>query len=629
MTLASIGLAVVTKKKTEECLPIIFMGTIVVLYVFYCMNFLHVGRFFVYAALLELIIMGAILIFKSEELKKNFFNDYFTIPIALFIFLSIAIIIFAHNLRPNLWDELRLWAAEPKAMFYIGKLQIGNDAVLYPEMQSYPPAMSLLAYFFISLSGKYFEATPFISMAIFGFALIISALKNITWKMWQIIAFFAAIIILMPCILTIGSSEMGGDWAYYYLTLFIDMILGTLVGFGLFLAVKNPFENWFSTVRFSLALFVMPCIKNTGALFATIIFLVALAIKFFGKNHREKEIFFKTKSNIIAMIISILSVALSYFSWQILINAKGSGEYADIFAFAITKSTIKIFCEVLTSWGKISLVIYFAVFIVLDLLITFLIKDIEKKNMLIAMIGMFVVIVIFYIGYLNTYSDYFASIIRYSSLLLFMMYVYLFMRFASSIKSFEFRRLKSLDGKIYVRRFFTMLITIAISFALLVATFACLGLWKKNVQKNNKSKRAKQIAVDICNKISEDIRSDEFSTKNPAKVYIVFKGPYRKNSQLHETCLYETIGTVCYIKNVSYDNALMFSNQDELDLYEKAMEHDKESEVKLSVLLKERLAKEEYDYIYVDDIEEVEESIINGVIDSDERILPKTLFALK
>lgn len=630
MILASIGLAIAIRRKTEECLPIVFLGTIVVLYIFYCLNFLHIGRFFVYAALAELIVMGAILLFKSDEIKKKFFKDYFTIALAIFIGLSIAILIFAHNLRPNLWDELRLWAAEPKAMFYIGDLQIGNNAVLYPEMQSYPPAMSLLAYFFTSISGKYFEAAPFISMVVFGFALIVSALKKITWKMWPLVAPIVAIIIIMPCILTSGASEMSGDWAYYYLSLFIDMILGTLVGFGLFLAINKPFDNWYDTIKFSLAMFVMPCIKNTGAVFAFIVFLVALAIKLFDfkADHRVVSLNAKRKY-IVAMIVSILSIAISYFSWQLLINIKGSGEYADIFAFSIGKETIKIFCDVLVSWGKIPLVVFFAAFIVIDLLITLLLKDIKKRDMLIAMIGMFVAIVIFYIGYLNTYSDYFASIIRYSSLLLFMMYVYLFMRFTSNIKIFEFARLKSLEGKIYTRRFFTMIIIVAASIAILVVSFTCLALWKKNVQINSKANRAKEIVKNINLLICENENVDNFSIKSPAKVYIVLKGPYRKNSQLHEACLYESIGTLCYIKNVSYDNALMFSNQDELDLYEKATEHDRNSEAKLSQILRERLAKEEYDYIYIDDIEAPEENIVKGAISGSKEVGPKMLISLK
>ncbi len=617
------GLAIVSKHKTEECLPIVFMGTIVVLYIFYCLNFLHVGRFFVYAVLLELIIMGAILLFKSDDLKKSFFRDYFTPALAIFIGLAIAVIIFSNGLRPSLWDELRLWGASPKAMFYIGKLQIGNNAVLYPEMQSYPPGMPLLGYFFISLSGSYLDSTPFISMILFGFALIISALKKVSWKMWPLIAPIVAIIVIMPCVLTFGASEMGGDLAYYYVTLFIDMILGTVAGYALFLSVNKPFDSWFKIIRFALVLFVMPCIKNTGTLFGGVIFLIALAIVLFDTKRKV------IKEKVIAMVVCALAIIVSYCSWQLLINTQGSGEYADIFAFTISKSTIGTFNEVLLSWGKIPLIIFFFAFIIIDLLITFIAKDIEKKSMLIVMIGFFVVSVIFYIGYLNTFSDYFASILRYSSLLLFMLYTYLFMRFISSLKTFELARVKALSGEFYVNRFITRLILIAVSIALVITTFVAFGLWKKNFSANKKLSSAKKIVECMNQKILMDERADNFSIKSPAKVYIVLKGPYRKSSLLHETCLYESIGTLAYVKNVCYDNAIMSSNQEELDLYEKAAEHDKQAIAKLSQLLKNRLINEEYDYIFIDDTEGTDEEIIKGVLGSEGSIEPQTLFSLK
>lgn len=623
MVMASMGLAIVLRRKTEECLPIVFMGTIVVLYIFYCLNFLHVGRFFIYAALLELIVMGAIVLFKSDELKKNLFKDYLTLPLAIFIGLSIVIIIFAFDLKPNLWDELRLWAASPKTMFYIGNLQIGNDAVLYPEMQSYPPAMALLSYFAISLSGNYLDATPFIVMSILGIAILVSALKKITWKMWPIAGAVCAIIILMPCILTIGSSDMGGDWAYYYVTIFIDMILGIVTGFALFLAVKNPFSNWFDTLKFSVVMFVLPMFKNTGAYFAAIIFLIALVILLVNSkanNHHTKGQ--TKKSLIISIIIPILATAVSYFSWQLLINIKGIGEYTDIFAFAITKKTLSVFFNSFVTWGKISLLVYFIAFIILDILITFFIKDIKAKDMLIASIGILVLAIIFYIGYLNTYSDYFTSLLRYSYVLTFMLFTYLFMRFISSIKTFALAPLKSLEGKIYGNRFFTMIIIIACSLALLVATFVSLALWKKNVHVNDTYKRAEEITKDISGRVDKE----KFTVKNPAKVYIIFKGEYSKNSLLHETCFYESIGSCACIKNVSYDNIVFFMNSDEVELYDKAAKDDSKAKSKLSTILIDRLVSDKYDYVYVAGLTKTDEDILKNITDTKNEIKEGALF---
>ena len=50
MAVSAVALAIVTGRKTEDTLPVIFTGTVVFLYGFYCVDLLLVGRILVYIA---------------------------------------------------------------------------------------------------------------------------------------------------------------------------------------------------------------------------------------------------------------------------------------------------------------------------------------------------------------------------------------------------------------------------------------------------------------------------------------------------------------------------------------------------------------------------------------------------
>ena len=262
--LCGAALGILTNRRTEECVPVVIAGTIVFLYFFYCVDLLLVGRIVLYAGIVALLVAGVLHLVKKKE-GKAFLRTFFSPGIVLFLLLSVLFMIFSANLKPSVWDELRLWAAMPKAIHFSQSLQVGEGALLYATMQSYPPGMALVVYFFTSFSGGFSYGSIFAVYFIFAAALVLPAMKERSWKQWYIFPAVFFLLILMPVLLTVSGREASGDWNYFFTCLYIDPILGCLMGHAFYLAVQRPSRDWFSCLAFTLVLFVLPAMKNIGA----------------------------------------------------------------------------------------------------------------------------------------------------------------------------------------------------------------------------------------------------------------------------------------------------------------------------------------------------------------------------
>ena len=534
------GMSRIFNRRIEECVPVFLTGTIVFLYIFYIFNLLLIGRIAVYAVCAGFIAAGVFF-------QKKRRTGCFTPGILLFLALSALFVIYAISMMPSVWDELRLWAAMPKALHYSEALQVGEGSLLYSTMQSYPPGMALLIYFFTAFFPSYSYGAAFAVYWIFVASLVLPAFRNLKWHQWYLLFPVFFLFVLFPVLLTINGGGPSGDWAYYYTSLYIEPTLGCLFGYALYQAIKKPFASAFSTASFALTLFVLPTLKNIGAMYACVVFAAAVLLyiaagrksakassdtdgfaaeasaavrmnsqseETFGEPeiecHKDSEsrecsnssVIFgeldiqchkdsetevnnqencmdshmefksaasfdelriesetncktdvevmehraeshnaneesnksaKTGKPILSMLLCLLSIALSYISWQLVINLLGTGEFID---FKLTEFTGEKFVNVLgglTSWGHIPFVYMIIFFIVAGLLTTFLLKDLSWKEALIIGLGVVVSFLLFLYGYVSHYGLMLSSIHRYTSVFTFACFVYLFMRIFSGV----------------------------------------------------------------------------------------------------------------------------------------------------------------------------------------------------
>ena len=79
--------------------------------------------------------------------RKEILKNLFTPGLLIYSLCFILIYFITRNNDVLLWDELRLWGAYPKILFYDGSLQLDGDAQLINIMRSYNPGMPLFLFY--------------------------------------------------------------------------------------------------------------------------------------------------------------------------------------------------------------------------------------------------------------------------------------------------------------------------------------------------------------------------------------------------------------------------------------------------------------------------------------------------
>lgn len=255
------SISVLSKEKSHKGIQAGTLFTICILYVFYCLNLLAIGRLILWT-----IGLGTTLyILYHKNTRAEFLKKILSPCSVVLLFLAILIYIYTKEYSAILWDELRLWEIVPKAMHYSEALQLGDKAYVAREMQSYFPGMPLFVYFLTSFTIAFHENEIFLGYAVFAYILL-CGLWDVSWKNFVRITVTSSVAILLPCVFT----SHGGDFGYFYASLFVDIPLGIIAGF-VFAEVAlsdGKSESACTRIRLIMSLAVLTILKDSGILFA-------------------------------------------------------------------------------------------------------------------------------------------------------------------------------------------------------------------------------------------------------------------------------------------------------------------------------------------------------------------------
>jgi hypothetical protein len=303
-----------TKRRAEEAIPFTITAIIGILFLFYIVNKLLIGYYIILVIIIAIYLYAACIILYKGPIKKEkgsirqYAKRLFTPGIAIFTVLFLVLDVITHDNLVGTWDELRLWAAYPKALYFTNQLQLGSDALIYNIMQAYPPGMALFQYFIQRLSGCFVEAKLFWAYGIFTVSVLLPALRNIQWKniLW--------IILITVCILIVPMlfSNSGLDGLSMYRSLYIDPMLGLLFAYCLFLSFQEGFSDLYATMRFALGLGALVLLKNTGVALGVMALVISAYLE---KNHGRS--LFKGKGSG-RLRIRFVSAAICMFGFYLL-----------------------------------------------------------------------------------------------------------------------------------------------------------------------------------------------------------------------------------------------------------------------------------------------------------------------
>lgn len=300
----SAPLALLSRKKIEELLPISIMGIIFVLYLCGLFGNLSIG--FHLILLLSIISLGLFLFLFHRDRKS--WTSLLITPGLMAFCLLLFIVYWGHQDRVfSEWDEFSHWGLVIKNMFFLDKL--GNAPEATTSFRGYPPAASLFAYFGIKLSGCYNESDAFRSANLFLFILILPIFKRATWKRPVHIFVLFLFLLLLPPLFNETALT----------TIYVDTLLGFMFAFVLYeyftannLVLELPF--------ICLPLFSLPLVKSSGTGLALIAFIIIFLDVFFIQNHLSKKL------RAFLTVLPLISALAGKFSWDIYLKLTDTQE---------------------------------------------------------------------------------------------------------------------------------------------------------------------------------------------------------------------------------------------------------------------------------------------------------------
>lgn len=304
--------ATILKRKFEEGIPLYFLGVTFFLYLFYIFDFLKLGLFIIVFASFIFYILSISYVIKNKNFKEVI-KRLVTPGTLCFIIIYFIMWFLTRNSLLYLFDELRLWGAYPKVLYFTDKIQLG-ETLLYDgmSMNTYLPGMPLFQYFCMKILRGFQENYLHFSFCLLGASLFLPLLKSVEWKKSYMIIPYVLFIVFTPMIF----YNNGFDEGYYYKSLFIDSILGLAIGYNFYLLCKNPYENKFNIINYMLSLSLVYLLKENGIIFVLISLFFSIVMElFYYKNKDYKKI-----KNYKSLIIPIIFVLFLIISWKVTLN---------------------------------------------------------------------------------------------------------------------------------------------------------------------------------------------------------------------------------------------------------------------------------------------------------------------
>ncbi|MGL5125793.1 MAG: hypothetical protein ACRC6U_07365 [Fusobacteriaceae bacterium] len=425
--------AYVLDLKIEEALPITNFIIVILLY-FSGILFLDLNIGLITLGILNIGFLVKFFKDKKTEKGKVFTESGLIYFCIIFMFA----ILFPYNRQFISWDEFSHWGLVVKNMYALN--HFGNLKEATTSFKGYPPAMSIFQYFFIKLSGSYKENFAFSAMIFFNLSLLSPLFKNIKSKIESVL-----LSVLIIGFSTIISTDI-------YTTIYIDLSLGFLSAYILFINLKNEKLNKVDTLNIGMGLFLLPLMKSSGSFLG----IMLLSIILFNLLKEQSEI----KEKKIKAFIVFISLIVGKYSWDIYtkLTSDFTGAWGGMSNLTFNKVFNFWFLNIGESYqfevknnfinALIKNYLTFLGIILILILIYFFFK--KSKKVKTSVIGIFLIGVSYVFSLLNlyiyTFSEYeairLASFTRYLKTYYIFVAIFLFCLLVNELKQIKLKKIK-------------------------------------------------------------------------------------------------------------------------------------------------------------------------------------------
>lgn len=523
--LAAAGLSRLANRTMEECWPVCFCAMVCWLYGFYCFGLLRVGL----AALCIGIFALFLTAWKKEKSFGRFLRRSITPGTTVYLCLCMVFAVFLSGNQVTLHDELRLWGAVPKAMHVSGDLQLGNESPIFSIMQSYPPGLSLIGYFFTAFQPSFKEGALYVGYACASVVFFLPALSGFEWKHRALLAPAGMLLLLAPCVFTSHFC----DGAMFGMTLFVDALLGILAGYVFFLAGHKPFRSRFDTAAFCLGLAMLCLLKSTGILFAVTALGCAIVLQ--------------RKDRKIRCILPIAAIIICVGSWRLLLQIYDVHDLIGLKFHVLDRTTLCNLWHALTSVNVVAYRVplgfflsFVSVFGILWLLYYAAFRFQHEQKGLDAAVtacGILAAAAAFIYGYALIYGETLDSFARYMETVLLCLFTCILLTALplcckGTVWEWIQRKVKSRG------------VSCAISIGCVLFSIAIFSIWCMVFPGYPQIEEADQAAAEIQAAVEQNLGESDTGW-----IYLVIAGDEWENSHLHHRIFFDLISRKINIRN--------------------------------------------------------------------------------
>lgn len=310
------GVGAALRLRFVDALPTTVLSVTFTLYLAYLVGALHVAWWLVVA----LCLVGGV--YAGARRLRGGQARRMVLPSAQVVAFLVAVTMVVYFTRGRYvagHDELRLWGAYPKLLFIDGGMQVGPTSLLMGEMQTYTPGLPLFGYFVAAFNPEFADQRVFLAYGLFAIALLAPLTSRLSWARPVYIVPAGVGMALVPLAYANYASEAGAD---FYASLFVDPIVGMLLGYLLWLVFITDPERRSWLLQVGVGIGVLYLVKSSTLAFAVILLVAAIA-----RWSRRPQRSWQRRAADIAVLIGPLAVAVG--TWRLVQARWGPGSKFD------------------------------------------------------------------------------------------------------------------------------------------------------------------------------------------------------------------------------------------------------------------------------------------------------------
>ena len=268
---ATFGVTRVLQLRFVHALPLTVLSITCTLYLAYIAGVLHAAWWLVVVLCVSSGVVGVVSATRQGSWRTLLVPSA---PLVTFTVAMMLVFYYTDGRHVAAHDELRLWGAYPKLLFFDGSLQVGPDSLLMGEMQTYTPGLPLFGYFVAAFASDFTDRSLFLADGLFAMALLAPIGARTTWRRPAGVVLLGVGMALLPLMFANNAVDAGID---FYASLFSDPVIGIVLGYVLWLTTVRRVDSLVWCVQLGTALAALYLVKTSGLGLGAIVLVLAVA----------------------------------------------------------------------------------------------------------------------------------------------------------------------------------------------------------------------------------------------------------------------------------------------------------------------------------------------------------------